>query len=443
MMRQSIAMRLAPVRLAATFCLALLLAMPAAAAVKIQEVASKSGVTAWLVEDYTVPIITVSMSFEGGAAQDPAGKEGLADLLSAMFDEGAGPYGSAAFQAKVEQLGISLGFSEGRDSFTGELRTIRDDRAESFELLRLSLNELTFPQDSLERMREQLKSRISRAANDPQTEAGEALRNSLFGDHPYGRNSRGTIDSLDAITRDDLANQFRKLFARDNLTVAVVGAISAEETAAMLDKVFSGLPEKAELVPVPQAQVNFGERIEVESAAPQTSLLLAYPGVLRSSPDFMAAYLVTEILGGGTFSSRLYAEVREKRGLAYSAGAGLTTFDRAAYVSVSAATRADRANETLAIMRAEIERLAKDGPTPEELERVKQYVIGSYAINFLDTSAKIARALVTIQTENLGIDYIERRDSLIKAVTIEDAKAAASRLLGAEPTVAIVGPRNS
>ena len=211
----------------------------------------------------------------------------------------------------------------------------------------------------------------------------------------------------------------------------------------MLDQVFGGLPQQADLKPVPEAELKFGDRIEIDSPAPQTTVMLALPGVKRSDPDFFAAFLVTQVLGGGTFSSRLYEEVREKRGLAYSVGADLSTFDHAAYLAASSGTRSDRVGETLSIIRSEIARMAAEGPTQEELDRVKRYVIGSYAINFLDTSVKIARALVTMQTEGLGIDYINRREELINAVTLEQAKAVAARLLGQEPTTVVVGPRNS
>jgi zinc protease len=172
-------------------------------------------------------------------------------------------------------------------------------------------------------------------------------------------------------------------------------------------------------------------------------LALAFPGVKRDSPEFFAAYLMNHILGGGSFSSRLYDEVREKRGLSYSVGSSMSSFDRAAYITASTSTLAERADETLAIMQAEIARMAADGPSDAELEAAKKYVIGSYAINNLDTSADIASVLVTIQTEQLGKDYLDRRAVIIDAVTIEDVRAAARRLLTVEPTIVVVGPAKS
>ena len=415
----------------------------AAIAVEIQQVKSPLGISAWLVEDYAVPLVTVAVSFRGGSSQDPVNKEGMADLLSTLFDEGAGGYDSRAFQARLEKYGINLGYSDSRDRFSGGLRALKQDSVEAFELMRLSLTGLRFDRDSIGRMRDALKAQIAGNANDSGNRASDALRQSLFSGHPYARRSTGTAQSLDTITRDDLVAQFKALFARDNLVVAVVGAISGDETAAMLDKVFGQLPLKARLQPVGPAEVKFGGRIEIEDTGSQTTIALALPGLGRQSPDYLAAYLMNHVLGGGTFSSRLYDEIREKRGLAYSVGSSLSTLDHAAYLTASLSTRADRAEEVIALVKAEIERMANDGPTERELSAAKRFVIGSYAINNLDTSSKIAQVLISMQTENLGIDYIERREGLINAVTLEQVKAVAKRLLANEPTIIVVGPKKS
>lgn len=426
--------------------LAILVAMPVgqdARAVEIQQVKSDGGLTAWLVEDYTVPIITVSLRFKGGSVQDPEGREGMANLLSALFDEGAGPYDSKQFQAKLEKLGVTLSYSDGRDSFSGLMRTLREDSENAFEMMRLSLTELHFEDAAIERMREAIKAGLIQRERNPRVKAGRALRDSLYGDHPYARPARGTVETLSAISRDELRTHFSKLFARDNLTVSVVGAISAKETADMLDRVFGDLPQRAQLREIETARMQFGDTITVEHDSPQAVIAMALPGVKRDSPKFFAAYLANHILGGGVFSSRLYDEVREKRGLAYSVYSRLTSRDHAAYIAAGSATRADRAAETIAIMREQIADLAENGPSQDELDAAKKYVIGSYAIRNLDTSAKMARALTAMQTENLGVDYIDRRAALIGAVTLDQVKAAAAKLLSAEPTVVVVGPQNS
>ena len=424
--------------------IAAFVAVGLAQAIEIQEVTGpKSGVKAWLVEDYSVPIITVAASFEGGSAQDPVGKEGLTGLLGALFDEGAGPYDSRAFNARLEKLGVSLGFRESRDTFDAVLRTLRTDRGDAFEMMRLALTELRLDEDAITRMRNAMKARIIRGKNNPRTKVSVALRSKLFGQHPYARGTNGTLDGLDAVTREDLLKQFEHLIARDTLTIGVVGAISAEEVAQMIDNVFGALPEHAKLTPIEGAQMRFGDRIEIFENTPQTVITLAMPGVSRSSSEFFAAFLMNHILGGGTFSSRLYDEVREKRGLAYSISSSLANYDRASFLTVGSATRPDKTNETLSLIRGEIERMAKEGPTLEELEAAKKYVIGSYAINNLDTSSKIARALVALQTADLGKDYIDRRADIINSVTLDDVRSVARKLLTGEPTVVILGPQSS
>ena len=207
----------------------------------------------------------------------------------------------------------------------------------------------------------------------------------------------------------------------------------------MLDRVFGALPAQPDLAPVAAvAPQGLGQRIMVKLDVPQTVITFGGAGIARKDPDFMAAYIVNQILGGGTFSSRLYREVREKRGLAYSVNDGLVLLDHAALFLGATATRADRSGETVDLVEKEIRRLAEGGPTPEELAKAKAYVKASFALN-LDTSSKIAALLVQLQRDDLGIDYITRRSQLIDAVTLDDAKRVAKRLLDGGLLVTVVG----
>ena len=232
------------------------------------------------------------------------------------------------------------------------------------------------------------------------------------------------------------------MFGRDGLHVAVVGAIDAETLKKKLDLVFGELPEKQQLTPVPDVDPRLGQRVQVNYDLPQTSLQFAYPGVKRKAPDFFAAVLMNEILGGGTFTSRLFKEVRETRGLAYGVSSSLVNRDHSNLLLISTATRSDRAAETLAIVRDTVKRLAEEGPTQAELDATKKYMIGAYAINNLDSSSSIAATLVELQVDKLGIDYMQRRAGLINAVTLDDVKAAAAKLLSVEPTIMLVGPKS-
>ncbi|HEY6631867.1 MAG TPA: pitrilysin family protein [Rhizobiaceae bacterium] len=417
-----------------------LTALPASAEVAIQEVTSDKGITAWLVEDYSVPIVTVRFSFKGGTAQDPEGKEGLAKLMSALLDEGAGELDADAFQTKLDDAGGEMRFGASRDTVFGSMRVLADQQDEAFDLLKLAIEQPRFDAAPTDRIRSQMVSSIVANQRDPETAAKAKWATALYGDHPYAKPDEGTETSLAAITADDLRAFHKDMFARDNLDVAIVGAIDAETAKRELDRVFGGLPEKSDLKPVAKVDPKLGQEVRVDYDLPQTKLQLAYPGVPRDAPDFFAAYLMNHILGGGTFTSRLFDEVREKRGLAYGVDSSLMTHEYSSGLVISTATRSDRAAETLAVIRDTVRRMAEEGPTEAELAAAKKYIIGSYALNNLDSSSAIAATLLSLQEEELGIDYIDRRTALVEAVTLDQVKAAAKKLLSADPAVLVIGP---
>ena len=415
-------------------------AITARAAVSIQDVKSDKGIEAWLVEDYSVPIITIRFVFDGGSSQDPLGKEGLANLMTGLFDEGAGDLDSDAFQVKLDDAGAEMSFNETRDGIHGTMRMLADHKDEAFDLLRLAIEKPRFDQGPVDRIRSQILSGIIAGERDPDTMGQAKWLRALYGSHPYGRPDEGTKESIATITPDDLHAFHKANFARDGLHVAVVGAIDAQTLKHELDALFGGLPEKQELVPVADVDLKLGQQTQVNYDLPQTSLQLAYPGIKRSAPDFYAAVLMNEILGGGTFTSRLFGEVREKRGLAYSVSSGLTNHKHASALVIATATRSDRAAETLDVVRSVVKRMAQEGPTEAELAAAKEYMIGAYAINNLDSSGAIASTLIELQLDRLGIDYMQRRAALINGVTLDEVKAVAKKLLSTEPAILVVGP---
>lgn len=415
-------------------------ALTAHAAMTIQEVKSSKGITAWLVEDYSVPIITLRFDFDGGSTQDPAGKEGLANLMTGLFDEGAGDLDSNAFQAQLDDSGAEMGISEGRDSISGAMRTLAERKDEAFELLRLAIEKPRFDQAPIDRIRGQILAGIVAGERDPNTAAETKWLRAVYGNHPYSRPDEGTKESLGNITSDDLRAFHKATFALSGLHVAVVGAIDAKTLQRELDKLFGGLPLQQSLRPVADTELKLDQQLQVEYDLPQTSVQMAFPGVKRSSPEFYAATLMNEILGGGTFTSRLFEEVREKRGLAYSVDSGLSNREHASALVVTTATRSDRVGETLEVLRDTIKRMAEEGPTEAELAAAKKYMVGAYAINNLDSSSAIAGTLVDLQVNKLGIDYMDRRADLINGVTLDEVKAVARKLLSVQPAVMIVGP---
>ena len=434
------AVRIPAILLGALMTIALVNSPARAAAV--QEITTPLGFKAWLVEDYTVPIVTMNVAFRGGAAQDPDGKAGLANLMSGLLDEGAGELDSRAFQARLEDLSINLNFDAGADAFYGNLRTLKQNADEAFELFRLAVTEPRFDEEPIERIRGQILSGLRRSETDPNEIAGKAWSEALFGEHPYGRPTEGKLETVSAISADDLRDFHRRTLGRDNLHVAVVGAIDPESLGRELDRVFGSLPGETELKPVAEVKPREGVRQHLQLAVPQTVIRMGGTGLKRDDPDFIPAYIANHILGGGSFSSRMYEQIREKRGLAYSVGTGLAAYDNAGAYVAAAATRADAAQTAIDVMTDEISRFAAQGPTEDELEKAKSYLVGNYALRF-DDSRKIARQLISIQLDRLGIDYIDRRNDLVKAATIDDVKRAAQRVFAGEPTIVTVGPGES
>ena len=422
--------------------LGLILVLPsfaADAASKIQAITSPGGIRAWLVSEPSVPIVAIDYAFTGGANADPAGKPGVATMVGALLDEGAGKLDARAFQEMLEERAVQLGFVANRDQFRGSLHTLSANLDQAVDMLRLALTEPRFDDEPVARIRDQLQAQLVRNSTNPNDIANRAWWAAAFPGHPYGRPSNGTHESLAAITVDDLKDYVRNVFARDTLTISIVGDLDATKAGNIIDQIFGGLSEKAKLTPVPPVTMQgLGERIVVNLDVPQTVISFGGPGLARSDPDFFAAYIVNHIYGGGSMNSRLYREVREKRGLAYGIRSSLIWMDAASILSGGTATRGDRAAETLSLIDEETKRMAADGPTQEELDKAKAYLKGSYAIAF-DTSSKIAGQLVQIQLDKLGIDYPEKRNAMIEAVTLADATRVAKRLLDTKMLTVVVG----
>jgi zinc protease len=423
---------------AAVIAGAMMLHAPARATT-IERVVSPGGIEAWLVREPSIPLIAMDFAFKGGADQDPATKPGVGYMTAGLLEDGAGDLNAKAFHQLLEEYAVELRFSAGRSHVQGSVRMLKERQEQGFELLRLALTVPRFDADAIERARAQVLTGLRRATTSPNDIASRTWWKTAFPDHPYGRPTNGTLESVPQISGDDLKSYARRVLARDTLKVSVVGDIDAETLGKTLDQVFGALPAKAELSPVSAVTMQaVGRRIVVDLDVPQAVLTFGGVGIARKDPDFIAAFVVNHILGGGSFSSRLYDEVREKRGLAYGVYSYLLPLDHAALVMAGTATRADRAGETLEIIEKEMRRLANDGPTAAELAKAKAYLKGSYALRF-DTSSKIAGQLLQIQIDELGIDYINKRNKLIEAVTLADAKRLAKRLFSGEFLVTVVG----
>lgn len=409
-------------------------------AARVQKVRSPGGIEAWLVEDYAIPLIAMNFGFKGGAAQDPLHKPGVATLLAGLLDEGAGPLDSAAFHQALDDEAIELSFSADRDALHGRMKTLSRNADRAFELLGLAVQEARLDVDAVERVRSQIAAALRRELNDPDQAAARVFRASSYPDHPYGQPVRGDLKIVPTITRDDMVGLRTRFMARDNLKVAVVGAIDAERLGRELDRVFGRLPAKAELTPVSTVTLaGVGTRHVTTIDIPQSTIRFGRQGFMRDDPDYDAGTVVNHCLGAGSFTSRLYKEVREKRGLCYSVYSQNSELDHAAMLVGATSTKNERASEAIDVIRHEIDLMAKDGIGEQELEKAKQYLVGSYALRF-DTSRKIAGHLVHLQLDGYGVERLDDRNEKVGAVTVADAARAAKRLLGdGDLLIAIAG----
>jgi zinc protease len=249
---------------------------------------------------------------------------------------------------------------------------------------------------------------------------------------------KGTPEAIAAITPADLHDYVTRVFAREKLSISVVGDIDAKTLGALLDHVFGALPAKAALSPVADATPPLGPAREViEMDVPQSVAQFGHRGLARKDRDFMAAYVLNYIAGGGGFSSRLMEEVREKRGLAYSVYSNLYPYEHGAVFIGNVATKNEEVGQSLQVIESELKRLAEHGPSADELASAKSYLTGAYALRF-ESSTAIANQLLWIQIEDLGIDYVDKRNASIESVTLDDVRRVAKRLIEADRLITTI-----
>jgi zinc protease len=404
-------------------------------ALEIREVKSPGGITAWLVEEHAIPLIAVSFSFRGGTASEPVDKAGVTYFLSGMLDEGAGQLDSEAFRKRRDELSARLSFEATADHFSGSFQTLTESRDASFDLLRLALSAPRFDPEPLERVRNQILLGLQDDRENPEEMAFDGWRKQFFDGHPYSRDTQGTEQGIGAVNADDLRRRRNDLFSHDKLLVVAVGDIDAATLGRLLDHTFGALPATGKPLDVPEAPAAKGPSLNIINRdIPQSVIQFGQAGIKRDDPDFIAAYVMNDILGGSGFGSRLTDEIREKRGLTYSVYTQLYPLFHGAAMFGGAATRNDRVGETIELIKSELKRFSAEGPTPAELEDAKTYITGSYALRF-DTNRKIAEQLLGIREQDLGIHYVEKRNSLVEAVTLEDVKRVAKRLIDADALI--------
>lgn len=415
-------------RLIFAFLAVIAFSLPARASVEIQEVTSPGGIKAWLVEEPSIPFLALELRFRGGASLDAPGKRGAINLMTGLIEEGAGDLDARAFAEAQEELAAHYSFDVYDDALSVSARFLTENRDASVALLKLALTAPRFDPDAIERVRGQVLSNIRSEAKDPDEIARATFNQQVFGDHPYGSSLNGTEESVSALSRDDLVAAQNSILARDNIYVAAVGDITAAELGELLDTLLGDLPANSAPGPQP-ATLNFeGGVTVVPYDTPQSVALFGHASIPRDDPDFFTAYVLNTILGAGGFESRLMTEVREKRGLTYGVYSYLASKDYADLMGGRVASANGRIAEAIDVIKAEWSRLAADGVSEEELENAITYLTGAYPLRF-DGNAQIADIMVGMQMTGLPIDYIDTRNDKIRAVTMDDVKRVAARLL--------------
>lgn len=414
-------------------------ALPARAETDIQEITTPGGIKAWLVEEHSIPFVALELRFRGGAALDHPDKRGAVNLMTALLDEGAGDRDARAFAKARDLLATSLNFDASHDALSISARFLTENRDASMALLRDALIAPQFNDEAMTRVRAQVISVIQDELIDPDDIASAAYDTLVFGHHPYAYSLNGTIESVSALTRDDLVEAHQRTLTRDRVYVSAVGDITAEELSTLIDTLLEGLPATGPELPG-RVEPNLPGGIKiVDYDTPQSVVRFAQPGIGRFDDDFFAAYLLNHILGGGGFESRLMTEVREKRGLTYGVYSYLSIPDYANTWAGGVASANDRVAEAIQVIREEWARMRDDGVTAEELQNAKTYLTGAYPLRF-DGNGPIANIAVNMQYDNLPLDYIATRNSKVEAVTLEQINRVARDLLDPDKlTFVVVG----
>ncbi|NKD55240.1 MULTISPECIES: M16 family metallopeptidase [unclassified Haematospirillum] len=418
----------------------LAVAVPARA-FTVQQVVSPGGISAWLVEDHTLPVVSVAFGFAGGAATDPVGKEGRAYMTAAMLGEGAGKLDSQAFRRVLETQAINLGYGSSMDATTGFLLTTTGTLDEAFDLLRLTLTAPRFDKAPLERLRHEYTASLSLKQEDPGDAAGRTMTALLFGDHPYARPLEGTPQSIRSMRVKDLRAHMKSSMTRDRLKIGVAGDLTPSQLGTLLDQTFGSLPATGTAPAIsPVVPALDGRVTVVDMDVPQSVVLFNDQGIDPRDPDIYAAMLMDYVLGAGSFASRLMNEVREKRGLVYGISTSLRGLDKASFLSGHFATSGDKVAEAMDLVRAEWRKMAEDGVTEDELDAAKANLAGSWPLGMTSTG-NIANRLYDWQAYDRSPDYFNVRNARLQAVTREDIKRVARRILDEKRLTFVIAGR--
>lgn len=405
----------------------------------IQEITSSGGLKIWYVEDHSLPIITINFAFRGaGAINDPDGQIGLGQLVSNTLDEGAGARDAQTFQQALEDHAIDLSFANGRDHFTGKLKTLTKHKALAQDLLKDALTAPRFEEEALNRMKNANIMRIKSSLANTDWIASRIMNDTFFNNHVYARNSGGTISGLAKLSPDNLRDFVKNTFTKDRLIISIAGDVTTEQAKIMADTIFGTLPDNG-------TTQNF-EKIVTDTMtikkafktdSPQSSVQMIWPAFPKSDPDYYAFRVFNHLFGGGGFSSELMEEVREKRGLTYGIYSRPAHLDYVDYIAIESSTSPENiAPMTHAILDV-INRFKTTFVDEIKLKEAKDYLVGSLPLKFSSTQS-LSRTALALRLDNLPLWYLDESDDHINRVTADDIQRVANRIFQSLEPIATV-----
>lgn len=411
----------------AILIIAALLFTVSAQAAAVKEITSPSGIKAWLVEDKSLPVVSVAFYWRGGVELDSEKQQGLSYLATALLTKGAGKDDADVFEKKLLENAITLNFDARRDGLSGQFRSLKETLPVATALLAASLSTPRFDDKNITLMKQQSAAQRNMYKADPDWLLSRLMIASVFEGHPYFLRTLGTEASMGALHKKDL-QQWMKRLSRDKLVVAVAGDITENELGILLDKTFGLLPAQSAGAPLkPAALKNLGETILLQQEGPQTHMALVWEGIPRDDAQRYALEVMNYIFGGGSFSSRLMEEVRDKRGLTYGISSGPDNYDAAALYTVQVASKNENAGEVLKLIETEMDKLVTQPVSADELQAAKDYLIGAYALSRTSTM-KVAAYYADVQRLKRSADEEHMRAEAIRTVSAADVQALAVRL---------------
>ncbi len=404
-------------------------------ATNVEEIES-NGVKAWIIKDNFLPIVSIQVAFRNaGYAYDPEGKEGVANFVAGMLNEGAGKYSANDFQQALEENAIYFSPSADAEYFTLSIKTLTENLDLALDLTNSALSAPSFGRVETERVRGQILTYIRKAKESPDYVVQRKFAETYFGNHPYSKPGEGTAQTVAALTSAELTGYTRNSFAKDNIVISIVGDVDENTAIKIINSLVAGLPEKAETAGIPEFNDYPSGKIEsVELKNPQTYISFAIKGIERLDKDYYAALVLSHILGGNGFQSRLVDEVREKNGLAYSIGTVLSSRPKANLLVGQLATKTESVDKAIEIIREEYRKLAETGVTEDELNNAKSYLTGSFGLN-LDANEKLSSFLLSMQLQGLDKDFLNKRNEYVESVTLEQINDLSKRLISADSLV--------